>query len=114
MIKVIVSGAGGKMGSAIIRLIKSQSDMRLVGALESDKFPSLGKDIGEVIGIGRIGIETVCDLKKVINEGDVIIDFSIPSATLKNVEISAKNKKAMVIGTTGFKDDEKEKIKKFS
>ncbi|MFH1823668.1 MAG: 4-hydroxy-tetrahydrodipicolinate reductase [Candidatus Firestonebacteria bacterium] len=114
MIKIIVSGAGGKMGSTIIRLIKTQSDLKLVGALESDKFAFLGKDIGEVIGIGKIGVETISDLTKIINEGDVVIDFSLPSVTLKNVEISAKNKKAMVIGTTGFKDEEKEKIKKLS
>lgn len=114
MIKVIVSGAGGKMGSTIIRLIKTQSDMELVGALESEKFSSLGKDIGEIIGIGKIVVEISSDLTKIINTGDVVIDFSIPSATLKNVEISAKNKKAIVIGTTGFKDEEKEKIKELS
>lgn len=114
MIKVVISGAAGKMGASIIKLVVAQSDMKLTGAVESDKFPSLGKDIGEVIGIGRLGVEITGDLSKVIKACDVVIDFSAASAAIKNLEIAIKNKKAVVIGTTGLKDEEKNKIKEYS
>ena len=110
MTKVIMAGAAGKMGAMIIRLIKADKDMELVGALEDASSPAIGKDIGEVIGISAIGIKTTAELNSIINKADVVIDFSVITATLKTLEIAVKNNKAMVIGTTGFNDVQKKLI----
>ncbi len=86
-IKVIVCGIAGRMGSAISHLMKSSRDFSLVGGVEKEE-----------------------DLSKIILKGDVVIDFTEPAATLKNISIAVQNKKPLVIGTTGFTEEEKKKI----
>ena len=110
MTKIIMAGAGGKMGAMIIKQIMADKSLEIVGALEDATSPAIGKDIGEVIGTGKLGVIMVSDLSSIIGKADVIIDFSIVKATLKTLEIAVKNGKAMVIGTTGFKDEEKKLI----
>ena len=75
MIKVIVDGACGRMGKMLTSLVTRQSDMELVGATEYPSHPKIGVDVGEVAGIGSIGIKIVEDLTDVINYGDVVIEF---------------------------------------
>lgn len=102
MIKVIVVGACGRMGSTLTRLIYSSWDIKLAGATEAPGHPNLGRDVGDVNGLGSVGIPIVYDLAKIIDQGDVIVDFTSPVATLKNLELAVLSHKAMVIGTTGF------------
>ena len=105
-----MAGAAGKMGAMIIRLIKADKSLELVGALEDASSPAIGKDIGEVIGVGALGVKTTADLDSIIEKADVIIDFSVIAATLKTLDTAVQNKKAMVIGTTGFNDAQKKLI----
>lgn len=77
-VRAIVVGAGGKMGGRIIHLIKETPSMKLARAVERPDHPSIGKDIGEVIGLGKLGIPLEGMLKG--EEGDVIINFSAPQA----------------------------------
>ncbi|MFH1074911.1 MAG: 4-hydroxy-tetrahydrodipicolinate reductase [Candidatus Firestonebacteria bacterium] len=109
-IKVIMAGAGGKMGAVIIKLILAQNDMVLSGALENEKFQGIGEDIGLVIGTGKLKVTVVSDLSKIAPESDVIIDFTSPASTIKNLAAAVKFKKAIIIGTTGFNDSEKKQI----
>ncbi len=109
-IRVIMAGAGGKMGTIIIKLIAAQKDMILSGALESAKFPGLGKDIGDFAGTGKLGVKIVSDLSQIAAEGDVIVDFTSPASTLANLAAAVKFKKAVIIGTTGFEEQEKKQI----
>ncbi len=111
MVKVIVTGAGGKMGRRISSLVMAEKDMELVGAVERQGHPSLGKDIGELLGLGKTGLIVQENLKKVINSGQVIIDFSAPESTLTHLRLVVEHKKAMVIGTTGFSEEELREIK---
>lgn len=106
MIRAVVSGAAGRMGSRIIALMKETEELSLVGALENKGHQAIGKDAGEVAGIGKTGIIISEDLESLINSCDVIIDFTLPSATLGRLNTALKNRKAMVIGTTGFKKEE--------
>lgn len=106
MIRAVVSGAAGRMGSRIIALMKETEELSLVGALENKGHQAIGKDAGEVAGIGKTGIIISEDLESLINSCDVIIDFTLPSATLGRLKTALKNRKAMVIGTTGFKKEE--------
>lgn len=111
MIKVIVSGAAGRMGGRIIALMKEFPALTLIGALENKGHQSIGKDSGEVAGIGKNGINITDDIEKIIKSSDVVIDFTIPSATIENLRIVSRESKAMVIGTTGFNKDELSNLK---
>ncbi|MCK4325924.1 4-hydroxy-tetrahydrodipicolinate reductase [bacterium] len=111
MIRVIVTGACGRMGKRISSLVMAEKDMELVGAVERKGHPSLGKDIGELLGLGKKGVILQEDLKKVVNNGQVIIDFTAPGATLTHLRPAAEHKKAMVIGTTGFSEEELKGVK---
>ena len=111
MIKVIVTGAAGRMGSTIIRLIHNDDILNVVGAVERYGFNCI--DAGIPANIGNIGINIVDDIFKLENvSADVIIDFTTPSATMKTIQFAEKNKIAAVIGTTGINSDEKNIIKK--
>ncbi len=111
MIKVIVTGACGRMGRRISSLVMAEKDMELVGAVERQGHPSLGKDIGELLGLGKMGLIMQGNLNSIINSGQVIIDFSAPEATLTHLRLAVEHKKAMVMGTTGFSEKEIAEIK---
>lgn len=111
MIRTIVSGAAGRMGGRIIAIMKELSDLKLVGALENKGHQSLGEDSGEVAGIGKNGINITDDLEKIIKSSDVIIDFTLSSATIEKLRIASREGRAMVIGTTGFTKDELSEVK---
>ena len=107
MLKIIVCGALGRMGKEVISKIKQRKDMKLAGAIESSEHPLLGKEIGD-------GIKVSSELEDVIEKDSIIIEFTTPLATLEHLKIAEKKKIPLVIGTTGFKREEHEKIKKAS
>ncbi|MGV8769534.1 4-hydroxy-tetrahydrodipicolinate reductase, partial [Pseudomonas aeruginosa] len=74
----------------------------LLAAVDRPDSTLVGADAGELAGLGRIGVPLSGDLGKVCEEFDVLIDFTHPSVTLKNIEQCRKARRAMVIGTTGF------------
>ena len=96
-VKAIVVGAAGKMGARIIHIIKETPSIKLARAIERQDHPSLGKDIGEVIGLGKMGVILEGSLKK--GEGDVIINFSSPQASVESLEFAKEAGLAIVIGT---------------
>jgi len=111
-IRVIVVGAAGKMGARIISILRETSSMRLCEAVERPDHPSIGMDIGEVIGLGKMGIPLEGALKK--GEGDLIINFTNPKSSLESLEFAGNHGLAIVIGTTGFSGEQLEKIKELS
>jgi len=106
MIKIAVCGAAGRMGSRIVALSKDYPDIKVTAAVEAKNNPKIGLDAGAVAGIGQIGVKIVDDLEKVINEADIAVNFTNPEATLDHLNIVKKYKKSMVIGTTGFSNEE--------
>ena len=102
MIRAIVCGAAGRMGGRIIAMIREADDFILVGAVEQPNSASIGQDAGEVEGIGKLGVPVISDLGAVIGEGQVVIDFTAPAATLSHLAIAAQAKVPVVVGTTGF------------
>lgn len=115
MIKVAVTGAAGRMGSKIIKTVLAQDDMEVVAAIEVPNTPFKGKDAGEVIGAGHIGVEITPanELKEVLNEikPDVLVDFTIASAAVNTIKTTAECGVNLVVGTTGFSDEQMEEIK---
>ncbi len=82
MIKVIVAGAGGRMGGRLISLITESRSLQLAGAIEKKGHPAIGRDAGEVAGADRQGIPITDDLTVLAEKADVLIEFTAPEATL--------------------------------
>ncbi|KAA0258972.1 4-hydroxy-tetrahydrodipicolinate reductase [Deferribacter autotrophicus] len=111
---ICMVGAAGKMGRRIIALGNDDSDIRVAGALEAKDSTFIGIDAGEVAGIGNIGMAITDDFDVATKDADVLIDFTFKTVTLKNLEMYEKVGKPVVIGTTGFENEEVERIKALS
>ncbi|MFQ5780950.1 MAG: 4-hydroxy-tetrahydrodipicolinate reductase [Nitrospiria bacterium] len=109
--KLTISGAAGRMGRAILESLYEEEDLELGSALEKKGHPSVGRDAGELIGIGKWGVVVSDRLKKSVLEGEVIVDFTYPQGTLKMVQEAQRKRKPMVIGTTGFLSEQEKRIK---
>jgi 4-hydroxy-tetrahydrodipicolinate reductase len=114
MTKIAVTGAGGRMGRAIINAIAENPQVSLSGALERDGSPLLKKDAGEVAAAGKLGVKMTESLEKAFKGADAIIDFSMPEVTLKVIEHAVEKRQAVVIGTTGLSHHQRELVKEFS
>ena len=107
-INVGVIGAGGRMGRMLIEAVQDNSQTTLSAAIERQGSSLVGADAGEVAAIERLNVKIVDDLVAVINDIDVLIDFSLPDATEQNMQTCAEHKVAMVIGTTGFSEQQEQ------
>jgi len=114
MIKVIVCGGCGKMGSKVAQLIYQNKDMGLIGIIESPSHPDTGKDWGMSLGLGKTGIIVKNNLEEIIPVTDQIVEFTNPQVSIQHLKIVSKYKKAMIIGTTGFSSEEIETINKLA
>ncbi|MBA2486930.1 MAG: 4-hydroxy-tetrahydrodipicolinate reductase [Nitrospira sp.] len=114
MIKVVVTGAAGRMGSRLVSLVKDSAFLTLTGAVESKGHPAVGEDSGEVAGCGRTGLLIEDDLSRVVEQGEVVVDFSTPAATLKHLSIVAQHRRGIVVGTTGFSPSELDELRSYA
>lgn len=111
MRRIAVMGAAGRMGKILIEAVQQTAGAAgLTAAVDRPDSTLVGADAGELAGIGRLGVPLTGEVAKTIDEFDVLIDFTHPSVTLKNLEICRRAGKAMVIGTTGFTAEEKERL----
>jgi len=106
MIKVIVTGAGGKMGGRIINMIDDADDIEVVGAIEAPGHPIIGRDVGHSLGLGRTGALVSDRLADCIDQADVVIDFTNHEASINYLKIASEKNRAIVIGSTGFTPEE--------
>ncbi|MGC8843590.1 MAG: 4-hydroxy-tetrahydrodipicolinate reductase [bacterium] len=113
MIKVLVSGAAGRMGREVVKAISQQEDMTLVGAVDVRE---IGKDAGELAGVGRLGIAIEGSLDESLKRAkpDIMVDFTTPASVKENVRKAMENKVIPVVGTTGLKNEDIEEIKKWA
>lgn len=109
-VKLAVTGAGGRMGKMLIEAISAAEGVVLSAAIERSGSSLIGADAGELAGVGKNGVLVVGDLHEVVDDFDVLIDFTVPDATLKNARICADAQKKLVIGTTGFSDAQKAEL----
>ena len=111
MRRIAVMGAAGRMGKILIEAVQQTAGAAgLTAAVDRPDSTLVGAEAGELAGIGRLGVPLTGEVAKTIDEFDVLIDFTHPSVTLKNLEICRRAGKAMVIGTTGFTAEEKEHL----
>ncbi|AHG60224.1 4-hydroxy-tetrahydrodipicolinate reductase [Buchnera aphidicola] len=111
--RIAITGPMGRMGQILIQEIQKNKNTCLTAALVEKKHPLVNKDIGETLGIGKIGVLITDELNKT-QDFDVLIDFTRPNATLNYLQYCSKLKKNIVIGTTGFSTEEINIIKKHS
>lgn len=107
MQRIAVMGAAGRMGKILIEAVGQNSATTLTAAIDRPDSTLIGADVGEIAGVGRLGVSLVGDLASVIDQFDVLIDFTHPTVTLQNLAVCKAHGKAMVIGTTGFSSEEK-------
>lgn len=108
--RLVVAGAGGRMGRTLIRAIAETSGVMLAGAFEAPGAAAIGHDAGELAGLGRNGIAISADVPALLAKADGVIDFTIPAATAALVGHSAALGLVHVIGTTGFTPNEEKLI----
>lgn len=112
MTRIAVTGAAGRMGRTLIEAITSTEGMTVSAAIERPDSSFIGIDAGELVALGKIGAVISDDISKVKDDFDVLIDFTIPVATMNNVAFCAQHGKKMVIGTTGLNDEQKAELGK--
>ena len=111
LLKVVVTGASGRMGQTLINLIAKSDKLELVGALERPNHEWIGQDIGLAMGGSKLDVVVSEDPIEVIANAEAVIDFTTPSATIEFSKFAAQARAIHIIGTTGFSENELEKIK---
>ena len=110
LLKVVVTGASGRMGQTLVNLITYNEKLELVGALERPNHEWIGQDIGAAMGGSELGVIVSEDPVEVIANAEAVIDFTTPSATIGFSKLAAQARAIHVIGTTGMSDEDLEKI----
>jgi 4-hydroxy-tetrahydrodipicolinate reductase len=99
---IVVCGAAGRMGKTLISLVGQNAATTLAGALEAPGHPALGKDAGEVAGVGRLGVAIGSDFAAVAKPDAVALDFTNAAAALEHLRTAVEHRSPIVIGSTGF------------
>lgn len=107
---IIVCGAAGRMGRTLVTLTARNPDARLLAAVEAPGNPAVGTDAGVLAGCGELGVRVVDDIAKVITPDSVTLDFTMPTATFRHLRAAVAHQAAIVIGTTGFNEAERQEL----
>ena len=110
MLDIAITGAAGRMGRTLIQSCHENSDCQLGAAIEYEGSAFIGHDAGEISAVGNLDVTLVSQLSDVAENFHTLIDFTRPDVTLKNIEACVANGKNIIIGTTGFSDNEKQLI----
>ena len=108
--RIGIAGAAGRMGRTLIEATVQHQDLQLTAAVDRPESGFIGVDAGELAGQGKLGVTIGDDLQAVLGQMDVLIDFTLPEATVRNAQACAEAGVRMVIGTTGLTDAQKADI----
>jgi len=111
MLRIAITGAAGRMGKTLIEACTQAEDCCVSAATERAGSSLMGADAGELAGVGALDVKLVDDIATVVNDFDILIDFTSIEATLHNLQICKAHNRKMIIGTTGFNDEQKQQIK---
>src|SRR4051812_2843653 len=109
--RLVVAGAGGRMGQTLIRLIADAPGVSLAGALERPGSPLIGQDAGRLAGLEPNGIAVTDDPLGLLVSAEGVIDFTAPAATVELAGLAAQMRIVHVIGTTGLSPEDGERIR---
>lgn len=112
-IRVIVAGASGRMGREVVKMLTKTEDLELVGATSRTH---AGKDVGEVIGIGPLGVSFVSSTLEAISKtrADVLVDFTTPEVVKENMELAMEAGVRPVVGTSGLSESDIKSLREMS
>src|SRR6516165_11275570 len=100
--RLIVAGAGGRMGRTLIHAIAASKGVTLAAAVEAVGSAVIGRDAGELAGLGKNGVTVAGDIEPLLGSADGLLDFTVPAATMAFAELAGRAGMAHVIGTTGL------------
>lgn len=109
MTRVVVTGAAGRMGTQIVRLVRATEGLALAGAVERAG-AAVGQDAGALAGLGPVGVAVQEDLAQALGGADVVVDFTSHEASARHAELCAERGVALVIGSTGFTPEAKARV----
>ncbi len=110
MLKLAITGAAGRMGRALLEACHNSEQTQLGAAIDRSGSSLIGTDAGEQAGLGVFNTKIVDDISSVSTNFDTLIDFTHPDATIENIEICCATGKQIIIGTTGFTEQQKQII----
>ena len=110
-VRIVVAGASGRMGRALVRVIGETKGCVLAGALEAKGHPDLGQDAGSFAGLGPLGVMLVDDAPTLLAKADAIVDFTTPRVSVELAGLAAEARVVHVVGTTGCSPDDDAKIR---
>ena len=109
--KLVVVGAAGRMGRTLIRTVTETPGVALAAAIEREGAAEVGRDAGELAGVGTLGVAVTTDALAAFATADGVLDFTIPAATVAFAELAAQARIVHVIGTTGLSADDEAKVR---
>jgi 4-hydroxy-tetrahydrodipicolinate reductase len=109
--RIGVVGCGGRMGRMLVAEIAATEGCTVAGGSEAPGSGYVNQDIGELAGLGRIGIPIGETVDKLMRDSDVVLEFTSPAATAEHAALAAKLGKAMVIGTTGLSPEQGDAVR---
>lgn len=104
--RIAVAGSAGRMGKLIVKHAIAEG----LNVFQAFDVVEVGKDAGEVAGVGKIGVTIENDIEKL--NADVLVDFTNPSACLENARVASRKGVKLVIGTTGFSEEQRRELEK--
>jgi 4-hydroxy-tetrahydrodipicolinate reductase len=110
-LRVVVAGAGGRMGRALVRAVAADTGLRLVAAVDRPDADAQGKDAGLLAGIGAAGVIVSADPAAALAGADVMLDFTAPDATVAHAVLAAKHGLVHIVGTTGLQAEHEERLR---
>ena len=114
MVRIIVAGAAGRMGRRIVHMVHDNPQTRLVGAFEEPAHGQVGEDAGLVAGLEALDVKIAGALDEIVEQDDVVIDFTAPAATMANLRTAVSHDCALVIGTTGIGGDDLQELQQLA
>ncbi|GAB6063915.1 4-hydroxy-tetrahydrodipicolinate reductase [Deferrisoma palaeochoriense] len=110
MVRAVVTGAAGRMGTTLVRLIGETEGIEVAAAVERPAHPAVGRDAGEVAGIGPLGVRIGDDLETALADAGVVVDFTSATASVGHVDAVCRAGKAIVVGSTGFSPEDRRRL----
>jgi 4-hydroxy-tetrahydrodipicolinate reductase len=110
-VRIVVAGASGRMGRALVRVIAETKGCVLAGALEAKGHRDLGQDAGSLAGLGPLGVVLGADAPSLLGKADAIVDFTAPKVSVELAGLAAEAHVVHILGTTGCSPDDEDKIR---
>lgn len=114
MLRIAIAGAAGRMGRALTETVHQSDSCVLVAATDRAGGSIIGTDVGELAGIGSVGVEITETLSSAAGQFDLLIDFTTPENTLNNLALCAELAVPVVVGTTGLNTEQVDRLKSYS